>query len=98
MKKCLGIFIWVTLSMLITAIVLQGHALAQKEKEDKTEDEAPSKAGQGLIWVPRLAFPPSDPSKEAGYLPLFDRDISLEYLDLTFYLSWMRPLKACGFW
>jgi len=84
---------WLTLAMFIAAIHLQGHALAQEEKEEKAEEEAASEAGQGLIWVPRLAFPPSDPSKEAGYLPLFDRDISLEYLDFTFYLSWKRSLE-----
>ncbi len=72
------------LSLLILFIVgaARGGALA--------EEEGAAELGQGVRWLPRLTFPPSDPSKEAGYLPLVGRDFSLEYLYYTFYLSSKR--------
>jgi phosphate-selective porin OprO/OprP len=49
--------------------------------------------GQGIKWIPRLSFPPADPDRQGGYLPLYDRDISFEYLKSKFYLSWKHGLE-----
>jgi len=97
MRKRQFLFIWIAIAVLVAAFALHAPVLAEEktaqEKEEQAGEEAASKVGQGVIWLPRLSFPPSDPSKEAGYLPLFDRDISFEYLGLTFYLSWKRSLE-----
>jgi hypothetical protein len=60
------------LLILIIVGIAWGGALAEEEGADAL--------GQGRRWLPRLTFPPSDPSKEAGYIPLVGRDFSLEYL------------------
>jgi phosphate-selective porin OprO/OprP len=57
-------------------------------------EEGASETVEGRIWIPRLAFPPRNPSAEAGYLPLLKRDISVEYLKYTFYLSLAKGLEV----
>jgi phosphate-selective porin OprO/OprP len=64
-----------------------GAALAEKGEES-------NEAGEGRVWIPRLAFPPSNPSAKAGYLPLRDRDLSIRYLKYTFYLSLAKGLEV----
>jgi phosphate-selective porin OprO/OprP len=81
-EKLIGI----GLLILIIVGVAWGGALANEEGSDEL--------GQGLRWLPRLTFPPSDPSKKAGYLPLVGRDLSLEYLHYNFYLSLKHGLEV----
>ena len=67
-------------------------ALAEEKAEEEKKEEA-SELGQGRIWLPRIIFPPPDPTSEAGYLPLFDRDISLQFGRFNLYLSKKRALE-----
>jgi phosphate-selective porin OprO and OprP len=64
-----------------------GAALAENEQEA-------DQLGEGRVWIPRLAFPPSDPTAPAGYLPLWNREISIEYLKYTLYLSFAKGLEV----
>ena len=70
------------------ALIYPGRA-ALAENEEQADE-----LGEGRIWIPRLAFPPSDPTAPAGYLPLWNRDISIEYLKYTFYLSLAKGLEV----
>ena len=84
----------ISLSLLVSIVILSiaTRAPAEEKKEEKKKEEA-SELGQGKIWLPRISFPPSDPTSEAGYLPLFDRDISLELGKAKLYLSAKRALE-----
>jgi len=80
-------------SALIVIIVLTvffavGASTYVRAEEDESEQEEEAGWGEGQKWIPRLSFPPSDPSKETGDLPLLGRDIVYEHLNYTFYLSW----------
>lgn len=78
--------------MLLAVCVLcsaYGSALAEEESKEDADE-----LGEGRIWVPKLAFPASDPTAPAGYLPLWNRDISIEYLKYTFYLSLAKGLEV----
>jgi phosphate-selective porin OprO/OprP len=78
--------------MLLAVCVLcsaYGSALAEEESKEDADE-----LGEGRIWIPRLAFPASDPAAPAGYLPLWNRDISIEYLKYTFYLSLAKGLEV----
>jgi hypothetical protein len=81
----LALFIFTALFLLPTAVPAQGNDAKEEEQWE---------GGQGIKWLPRLSFPPSDPDREAGYLPLYDRNISLEYLNSKVYLSWKRGLEV----
>ena len=83
-------YLCLLISMPIFAVAT--HALAEEKNDEKKKEEA-SELGQGRIWLPRISFPPSDPTGEAGYLPLFDRDISVEFGRANLYLSTKRALE-----
>jgi phosphate-selective porin OprO and OprP len=75
-------------------IVLALYVLFSPYGEVLAENEEANDPEEGRIWIPRLAFPPRDPNAEAGYLPLWNRDISLDYLKYTFYLSLAKGLEV----
>ena len=86
---------WTNLS--ISLILIFGLLLcasstsnAEEEKDGKASEEF----GQGVIWLPRITFPPSDPTQESGYLPLLDRDIYYKHLRYNIYLSLKRGLEV----
>jgi phosphate-selective porin OprO/OprP len=69
---------------LITFLTASLPSLAQEDIEEAAENR---------LWLPQLSFPPSDPTKEAGSLPLWGRDISFSYLGTNWYLSKKRGLE-----
>jgi hypothetical protein len=69
---------------LITFLTASLPSLAQEDIEEAAENR---------LWLPQLSFPPSDPTKEAGHLPLWGRDISFSYLGTNWYLSKKRGLE-----
>ena len=78
--------------MLLALCVLcsaYGAAFAEEENKEEADER-----GEGRIWIPRVAFPPRDPNAQAGYLPLWNRDLSVEYLKYTFYLSLAKGLEV----
>jgi len=62
---------------------------AEEEAKGDTGD-----LGQGVIWLPRVTFPPSDPTGQSGLLPLPDRDIQFKHLKNTIYISRKRGLEV----
>jgi phosphate-selective porin OprO/OprP len=58
------------------------------------EGEAASQSDEGRVWIPRVAFPSSHPTEKAGYVPLLDRNLSVEYLKYSFYLSLAKGLEV----
>jgi phosphate-selective porin OprO/OprP len=84
----IGLGLLISLAILVVCT----HALAEEKDEEKKKEES-SELGERRVWLPRVSFPPSDPTGEAGYLPLFDRDISLEFGRANFYLSTKRALE-----
>ena len=81
----------IRLGLLILFIVgvAWGGALAEEENKEVADE-----LGEGRIWIPRVVFPPKDPTVQAGYLNLWDRDVSIEYLEYTFYLSRAKSLEV----
>jgi phosphate-selective porin OprO/OprP len=84
----IGLGLLISLAILVVCT----HVLAEENKDEKKKEES-SELGERRVWLPRVSFPPSDPTGEAGYLPLFDRDISLEFGRANFYLSTKRALE-----
>jgi phosphate-selective porin OprO/OprP len=73
-------------------ISLHGTAYAENEEEAKDTDQT-DQTEQERIWIPKFAFPPSETASKAGYLPLWKRDFSMDYLKYTLYLSRERGLE-----
>ena len=92
MPKLILTLIGLGLLISLAILVVCTNVLAEEKKDEKKKEEA-SDLGQGRIWLPRVSFPPSDPTGEAGYLPLFDRDISLKFGRANLYLSTKRALE-----
>jgi len=70
MPKRILTLIGLGLLISMAILVVCTHAPAEEKNEEKKKEEA-SELGQGKIWLPRISLPPSDPTGEAGYLPLF---------------------------
>ena len=92
MSKRILILIGLSLLISMAIFAVAAHVLAEEKKDEKKKEEA-SELGQGKIWLPLISFPPTDPSSEAGYLPLLDRDISVEFGRANLYLSTKRALE-----
>ena len=73
---------------LVLGLILSASTMSNAA-EDR-EEKAANEIGQGVIWLPRITFPPSDPTQESGYLPLLDRDIYYKHLRYNIYLSLKR--------
>ena len=58
-------------------ISLHGTADAENEEEAKDTDQT-EQTEQDRIWVPKFAFPQSETASKPGYIPLWNRDISVD--------------------
>jgi phosphate-selective porin OprO/OprP len=79
--------------IVLTIFLALGASTCVRAEEDESEQAEEAGWGEGRKWIPRLSFPPSDPGKETGDLPLLGRDIAYEHLNYTAYLSWRRGLE-----
>jgi hypothetical protein len=70
MPKRILTLIGLGLLISMAILVVCTHAPAEENKDEKRKEES-SKLGERRVRLPRVSFPPSDPTGEAGYLPLF---------------------------
>ena len=82
-------FLLFTLWVLIS---LHGSVYAENEEEARDKEQT-EETEQGRIWIPKFAFPSSETASKAGYLPIWKRDISVDYLKYTLYLSREKGLE-----
>jgi phosphate-selective porin OprO/OprP len=82
-----------TLVLLVNCSVCTSVLAAEDHQEAVEFDQEGAEVDEGVIWLPKVAFPPTDPTREAGYLPLIHRDISFRYGPAQLYLSIKRGLE-----
>ena len=81
------------LCALCVLLSLHGTAFAENEEEAKDTDQT-EQTEQDRIWVPKFAFPPSETASKAGYLPVWKRDISIDFRKYILYLSRKKGLEV----